>query len=504
MNFNKVKTVFSWEKVGVALLFLIGIGLRLRQYLTGRSLWIDEAMLALNIVNRDMTGLLHPLDYDQGAPLGFLFVEKIFNLLFGRNEYALRLFPLLIGVFSLGLFYLLLKRLLHNSVALFAAFALFALNPRLIYYSSEVKQYILDVFMTVALVLVAAPLLEMRAQKRDFIFLGVAGFLAFWFSHPALFILAGIGVTLFISYVQRRDYRGLRYVLAIGLAWLATVALLYLLILKDIQQNAYMKEYWQGAFLPVPPWSDLSWFPRVLNENIGLQFGIPYAVYFVFVLMLLGWFMLWKSERSYAMAIGLTILFTLIASSLQLYPVLERMILFTIPIGLVLVGKSIEALYSALPKRGSVHLWLTVIVAGYLIYGLFTTSLGNFLHPKYYEHMRPAMENLQASWKAGDALFVSHGAVPAFEYYAPMYGLVDTAYLSSQRQDYAEPHKILEQIDTLRGQRRVWILMSHVYEKDGFNEKDFLIDYLKQNGTRRHEFRMPGTSVYLYLFDLGG
>jgi hypothetical protein len=289
----------------------------------------------------------------------------------------------------------------------------------------------------------------------------------------------------------------------IGLFWVATIILLYLLILKDIQQNAYMREYWQGAFLPIPPWSDVGWFPKVLNENIGLQFGIPHAVYLVFLLMLVGWFVLWKNQRSYAMVVGFIILFMLIASSLQLYPVLERMILFTLPIGLVLIGKSIEVLYSTLPKRGSMHLLITMIVAGYLIYVPLTTALGNFLTPKYYEHMRPAMENLQASWKAGDTLFVSNGAVPAFEYYAPMYGLEGTAYLSSQRQDYADPQKILEQIEPFKGQRRVWVLISHVYEKDGFNERDFLVDYLRQNGTRKREFRMPGTSVYLYLFDLG-
>src|SRR5512139_456910 len=106
----RFKEDLAWEKAAIALLFLAGILLRLRQYLTGRSLWMDEAMLALNIVNRSFGELLKPLDYDQGAPLGFLMVEKLFNLLLGRSEYALRLFPLLVGILSIWLFYLLLKR----------------------------------------------------------------------------------------------------------------------------------------------------------------------------------------------------------------------------------------------------------------------------------------------------------------------------------------------------------------------------------------------------------
>ncbi len=487
----------------VTLLMLFGALLRLRQYLTGRSLWADEAMLALNIVDRDLIGLFKPLDYDQGAPLGFLFVEKVFNIFLGRNEYALRLFPLLLGIFAMGLFYLLLKRVVHSHAGILIALALFVFNPRLIYYSSEVKQYILDVFVTTTLLLVAAPLLEAQGSKKNFAQLALAGFLALWFSHPALFVLAGIGITLVIIYFRRHEYAGLRYVLGMGALWIATIGFLYFIILQDLRQNAYMQEYWQAGFMPVPPWSNLMWFASVLHENIGLQFGIPYAQYLVLGLMLAGWLYLWIRQRNFAGALALILMVTLIASAFQLYPVLERMILFTIPIGLILIGKSMDWLSSFLPDQRSLSTVTAVVLAGLLLYGPFTTSIEYFLNPKYYEHIRPSMENLQSSWKTGDTLYVTNGAVPAFEYYAQMYGLQEISYRTNQRQDYTDRQKITEQLDALNGQSRVWILMSHVYERDGFNEQDFILEYLKQHGTRKREFRVPGTSVYLYLFDLG-
>jgi predicted membrane-bound mannosyltransferase len=99
---HKLKASFSWERFVVAAILLIGILLRVRQYLTGRSLWADEAMLALNIVNRGFGGMFKPLDYDQGAPIGFLLVEKLFNSILGKNELALRLFPLLVGLVPYG------------------------------------------------------------------------------------------------------------------------------------------------------------------------------------------------------------------------------------------------------------------------------------------------------------------------------------------------------------------------------------------------------------------
>src|SRR4026209_1245829 len=145
------------ENILTGLILVAGVLLRLRQYVTGRSLWLDEAMLCLNIVNRNYGELSQPLDYDQGAPIAFMLVEKTFNLIFGRNEFSLRLFPLLIGLASLWMFYLLLKRSALGT-GFWVALTLFAFNPRLIYYSSEVKQYIVDVAVMIALLLCALPL----------------------------------------------------------------------------------------------------------------------------------------------------------------------------------------------------------------------------------------------------------------------------------------------------------------------------------------------------------
>ncbi len=199
---SKLKALFSWERAAVAVLLLLGALLRVRQYLAGRSLWVDEAMLALNIVNRNFAEMFQPLDYDQGSPIGFLLVEKIFNSILGKNEFALRLFSLLVGLLSLWLFYLLSKRI-ATKAGLFTALALFAFNPRLVYYSSEVKQYIADVVVTISLLLIAAPVFNMSPRKKDFAWLMLAGLIALWFSHPALFVLTGIGLALVIVTLKR-------------------------------------------------------------------------------------------------------------------------------------------------------------------------------------------------------------------------------------------------------------------------------------------------------------
>ena len=90
----------AWSRRAKAvawILCLIGMVLRVREYLGGRALWRDEASLALNLVHRSFAQLLQPLDHDQGAPVGFLWACKLATTLFGYGEYALRLVPLLAG-----------------------------------------------------------------------------------------------------------------------------------------------------------------------------------------------------------------------------------------------------------------------------------------------------------------------------------------------------------------------------------------------------------------------
>ena len=135
-------------------LIALGVLARLAQYLANRSLWFDELMLALNIINRSYPELLQPLDYVQAAPAAFLLATKYLCTLWGDGEMVLRLIPLVSGLLALALYYPLARSLTRPQAALIAL-GLFAFSRYAIYYSAEVKQYSTDLACTVLILLLS-------------------------------------------------------------------------------------------------------------------------------------------------------------------------------------------------------------------------------------------------------------------------------------------------------------------------------------------------------------
>ena len=116
----------------LTVLVVIGVALRVWAYAANTSLWLDEILLARNIIALPLRDLItQPLLLDQVAPRGFLLVEKLAVLTFGDRELALRLFPFLCGIAGLFLFRRLAERALDGLAVPFAV-ALFALGIRFI------------------------------------------------------------------------------------------------------------------------------------------------------------------------------------------------------------------------------------------------------------------------------------------------------------------------------------------------------------------------------------
>ena len=491
-----IKTDLLWW-----FLIALGIILRLRQYLVNRSFWADEASLAFNLVTRSFSGLTQPLDYHQGAPVGFLFIEKIFILILGNNEYAMRLFPLVSGILAIYVLYLLAKTYIGLS-GLFALLA-FSVGWNLIYYSSELKQYSSDVMIALLLVYLASRCIRKKVQARDFLLLGIGGAIAIWVSHPSVFVLAGIGLVLFIEKLTKREYVPFPWIFAMGIVWIGLFAVDYFIFLRPLAADEYLQNYWGKAFMPLPPWSDLGWFEKTFYSILLMSLHTYIsAVYIVLILLLIGSTSLLFRSRNIALLFLSPALIVLIASGFEAYPLKDRFMLFLIPFFLLILAEGLRAIY-ILAARWSRPLGvvLACLPALFLIWPPGTT-LGQFFITTRGSDVRPVIQYVAENREPDEMVYVFHAGESAFQYYAPLYGL-DTGKiifgLSSPRKKLVLDG-FFNDVQSLKGEDRVWFIFSNIYDC-GDCEGDmqqFYVDYLNGFGVMLDQVNAPRANAYLY------
>jgi hypothetical protein len=483
----------------VIVLCLSGVFLRAYLYILNRSLWLDEANLALNLVNRSFFGLLRPLDYGQGAPIGFLLSVKAVISTLGNRDYILRLIPFIAGLVSIPLMYFVGRKYTGQYPTLLSL-GLFALSWKLIYYSSELKQYSSDVTVTLLLLLIVPKCLDEKVKPQALIVLGIAGSLAIWFSHPSLFIFAGIFFTLGLTFALKRDSYRLFWLIGIGLVWGISLSLVYFINLRYLESNNALLNYWSGSFAPFPPWNNFGWYYNALARMLGDPAALPVNAITVGLLVLGSLSFAFKRWQLMSVLLA-PFLLTLAASALGKYPFSERLLLFLIPLLLLLLAEGMERVRMLLlslnrPLAGFVFASLIV----YFLYGPITIAYKNLQSPPLGEDIKPVMAFISRNRLSTDLIYVYYGAGPAFEFYAPFYKFERNDYFVgiSSRKD---PAQYIKDIEKIKGGQRIWFVFSHVCNKCVVNEKDFILEYLNGIGLKRDAYFSEGAFVYLY--DLG-
>lgn len=472
----------------------IGIVLRLRQLLFDRSLWSDESMLALNIIDRSPAELLKPLDNNQGAPLGFLLLEKLAALSLGSSEMALRLLPFVCGIVSIFLFKAVSSRFLMPP-AVPIAVALFAILDPVIYYSAEVKQYSCDVAIALLLYLLGDCLLEAPLRVTRILVFSVIAAIAIWFSHPAVFILAGLGISILWVSFRNSDRRSLFLLFVPGVLWLGSFLVFYLVSLRSLSANTALLAYWQDAFAPIPP--SFGWFVDSFFGLISYPVGLD-MIGIAAVAIALGSCTFFSESRARLLLLLAPIAFTLLASIFHRYPFRGRLLLFLVPSVILLIAAGLGTIRTK--TRESLPL-LSALLIGFLFFHPAINAARCFIHPRTIEEIKPVIEYVRNHRLKGDTLYLYYASAMPFEYYKERHFIepMDAIVGIKSREDWK---LYREDLDKLRGKGRVWILFSHVYPfSSGFDEERLFLNYLDGMGKRLDGARVTGASVY--LFDLG-
>jgi hypothetical protein len=505
---------FSWIEKAMWGVVAVGIALRLWQYFAATSLWLDELAVAQNVISQRLPQLLfHPLAWDQVAPKGFLAAEKLSASLFGANELALRLFPLLCSIAALIAFAQVSRIVL--GVAAPIAVLFFAFAGPLVDYAARVKQYSSDVAASVLLLWLALELHHaVRPEKRFLHIAGAAGATIVWFSQPAVLVLAGLGIGLLLIKIRKRGVsRSLRlWPLPAwwGISAVAAIAASYASVTPETRHAiAATYNYWISGLPPTSLWSAIRhlW---PLNQISGLiarggqsSLAYPFA-HLVLFFAFAGACLLFRRDWRIALLVFAPAGVAILAALARQYPFSDRLILFLLPGLFLALAEAINWICRQIAVRSPF-----AGAAALVIFSLpAVTPILKEPPPWRIDDVKSALAYLQQQRHFGDLVYIYYDAVPAVSFYGPQYGLARSGYLSGSCHG-ADLHEYLSEIDKLRGHSRVWIMLLDAYS--GRQMHQVLLEHLDAVGRRLDSFLArsrtingPGLAAELYLYDLGG
>lgn len=252
--------------------------------------------------------------------------------------------------------------------------------------------------------------------------------------------------------------------------------------------------------MPLPPSSisDAKWFIStflgIFKHTVGLSPRLSLSG-LAALSFLAGCISIYSEKKETFLLLISPILLALLASGFHKYPFSGRLLLFIVPSVLLLVAEGAELIRSKISSHNTAVLGI-IFIGLLLLYPVASISY-NLLEPHYKEEIKPVIEYVRENQQDGDVLYIYYGTVPAFEYYSARYGYnVNDHVVGVSSRDNLSNY--INDLDKLCGNRRVWILFSHICTWRGVDEEKFFLHYLDDIGTRLDFFKSAGASVYLY------
>jgi hypothetical protein len=494
----------SQGRSAALLAILVGVALRLWQYLANPSLWVDEAAVARNVLDRNVAHLFGGLDYGQVAPPGFLLGVKLSAVLFGGSEYALRIVPLLAGLAGPLLFYLVARAILRP-LGTIVATSLFSLAVPLIFFAANLKQYSTDIAMTLVVLVIALRIGRSALTARGVIKYALGVALILFLSQAAVFAATAAGAALLVDAIIRRlPDRKLRVALVASWAFAVLASVVHGRTLLSPLDEAYLHRFWAPGFLPLPGAFAWLWtaaqnvFAGGPNPNaFDGSLHYPWPALFV-LLALIGGVGLWVRNALLGALVTGLIGLALLASAAHAYPFNARLCLFLLPLFLLALVAGVEIL-------GDLLRWQPAKYAPWVLMPFAAWALVRQPPPWRPEHLRPVLKHVAERRQPGDFLWVYYGGGQAYSYYSKSVPFAGDVRIATC--DRADPRDLLRQVDVERGRARVWILLAHGSGPFGFDERGMLLDYLGTIGRRLDDFHAPAEEGSLnraeaVLFDL--
>ena len=503
------------------IIILIGLSLRLHQYFLNHTLWLDEAFIAINIIRSNYLDLLFPLKYyNQAAPIVFLLVTKFITKLWGISEYAFRFFSLISGIGSVIIAYFLGKKFLDKK-ALPLFLLLMAFSRYGIYYSSELKQYSLELLVTIIILIFSINIYNSNYNLKTCLITGILGGFLVFCSYTAAFILTGTWLALFVScFIKKKEIKeknisqkNIIYLILSGTIWLISFISNYLLFVKKSATPVFY-QYWKvlDSFPPFPPKTtgEFLWYPKtflnLIKDPLGLAFHlsninkIPFFIiviqYIVVILLIIiGTYNLVKTKQWFkTLLIYLPVTVVLLVALLGYYPLYGRLELFILPIVYLLIAEGGFALIYLLKKKWKL---IGILILIYLFSFPIFYGIYNIIKPDIRHETKPVIEYYLANRKPEDLIYIytPTSEEPVFIYYTQYYYKNQLKNQIQIDKDFDKNrNKYLSELMLKTKDKGLWIIFPFKTEQE-----QEILDFLNARFKKDKEYKSAASIYYFTI-----
>jgi hypothetical protein len=394
----------SWQHRGPILIALVGVlvgtVLRIALATYRPALFLDEAMLALNVLTRPVSAIGRPLAFEQTAPVLFLLLAKVATGLAVPVDVALRATAVAAGIATVPLLWLAATSLRMSPAAAAAVTVAAALSPMLVSFSEMFKPYAMDAAVAALLIALTAWLAERPADRARWLACGIGAAVAPFASTPSVFVLVGVAGAL----VLKGDYprRVAIVILAIASASVAN----YLLFQRVPATNGFLQHYWSPAFL----WPLNGAAADRVRSTTGLVlewtlFGGPQLPFAVYGLMAIAAVIGLVDRARHlgvwsAWLLGAPPAAALIAATARLYPLSPRTLVFAVPILILLAVDGLWTVARRVPPA------VVALGAAALLVCPVSNAVSELRKLATPDSAAAGMATVRARAGAGDAIYI--------------------------------------------------------------------------------------------------
>lgn len=403
---------------------VIGVITSIRMNLVGRSLWYDEAALAFSFSQRGLLDLTSSeLELIQSAPVAWLYLVKIFTLIFGNTDFVLRV-PAIIAYVLIMIFVAKIMREVFDSKYPITASAFAATLPLILQYSNVFKPYIFDGLCGLIVVYCFFRFEEgkMTVPKLSAIFM-----ILIWFSNPASFVEGSVIIVSGIGALLKKDWKKVKELVIITVLILASFVADYFYWLRQTATSGSMQGFWADWKFPlfIKNKGDFVQMVKMLYTIFAPFYRLRYVVAGILLVTLI-----YALVRRNTKMLGIFLSFFVaaFASALSMFPVNKRLWLFFYPLAIVLVFAGTEKILGEVFERVSGENKaranaFRIVITGLALFLLMKVNSGiryywneeNVYWPGY--EAKAEYQYLLSVVEPTDGVYIYNSAAPMFDYY---------------------------------------------------------------------------------------